>query len=186
MTDPPEPSEITGLTNLMSYHGLEHSYNKFSNKKLKEELSALLPNLPGNIDLPGNVDNSSLRSLIERPPITGQEFVPLSHELFAGFRLHPGPLPEQYRVVHQTPQKKKNRKSKKEGEGDMHELTGSIIENSGGEYKKNKKSKRTDEEKKKRKKEKRKRKEREREGVHSNLSQNPDSVSSNPFNLITS
>ena len=52
-----EPSELTGLTNLMSYHGLEHSYHKFTSKKVKDELSAFLPNLPGNIDTPGAEDN---------------------------------------------------------------------------------------------------------------------------------
>lgn len=53
---------MTGLTNLMEYHGLEHSYNKFSSKKPKEELSAFLPNLPGNIDTPGSQDNRSERT----------------------------------------------------------------------------------------------------------------------------
>ena len=41
----------------MSYYGLEHSYNKFGSKKVKEELSAFLPSLPGNIDTSGNQDN---------------------------------------------------------------------------------------------------------------------------------
>ena len=41
----------------MSYYGLEHSYNKFGSKKVKEELSAFLPTLPGNIDTSGNQDN---------------------------------------------------------------------------------------------------------------------------------
>ncbi len=50
-------SEATGSTNLMSHYGLEHSYNKFSGKKFKEELSAFMPNLPGNIDTPGMQDN---------------------------------------------------------------------------------------------------------------------------------
>jgi len=52
-----DPSELTGMTNLMSYYGLEHSYSKFSSKKVKEELSAFLPTLPGNIDMSGNQDN---------------------------------------------------------------------------------------------------------------------------------
>jgi len=50
-------SELTGATNLMAYHGLEHSYSKFSGKKLKEQLSSFLPNLPGIIDRPGHIDN---------------------------------------------------------------------------------------------------------------------------------
>lgn len=50
-------SELTGATNLMAYYGLEHSYSKFSGKKLKEQLSSFLPNLPGIIDTPGHQDN---------------------------------------------------------------------------------------------------------------------------------
>lgn len=34
----------------MAYYGLEHSYSKFSGKKVKEQLSSFLPNLPGVID----------------------------------------------------------------------------------------------------------------------------------------
>ncbi len=49
--------DLTGSTNLMAHYGLEHSYNKFNGKKVKEELSAFLPNLPGNIDNPGMQDN---------------------------------------------------------------------------------------------------------------------------------
>lgn len=50
-------SELTGATNLMAYHSLEHTYSKFSGKKLKEQLSSFLPNLPGIIDTPGHQDN---------------------------------------------------------------------------------------------------------------------------------
>ena len=52
---------MTGSTNLMAHYGLEHSYNKFSGKKFKEELSAFMPNLPGNIDTPGMQDNRFVR-----------------------------------------------------------------------------------------------------------------------------
>lgn len=45
--------ELTGAKNLMAYYGLEHSYSKFSGKKVKEQLSSFLPNLPGVIDGPG-------------------------------------------------------------------------------------------------------------------------------------
>lgn len=54
----PGGSDLTGATNLMAYYGLEHSYSKFSGKKVKSELSSFLPNLPGFIDGPGqNVSN---------------------------------------------------------------------------------------------------------------------------------
>lgn len=85
-------SELTGATNLMTYYGLEHSYTKFSGKKLKESLSSFLPTLPGVIDAPGAQDNSSLRSVIEKPPIGGKELLPLTSTQLDGFRLHPGPV----------------------------------------------------------------------------------------------
>lgn len=48
-------SELTGATNLMAHYGLEHSFSKFSGKKVKEQLSSFLPNLPGVIDGPGQI-----------------------------------------------------------------------------------------------------------------------------------
>lgn len=164
MKDPPEPSELTGVTNLMLYYGLEKSYNKFSSKKVKEELSAFLPHLPGNIDQPGLQDNSSLRSLVEKPPILGKEYLQLPGYLMPGFRLHAGPLPEQYRLMNQAPEKrKKHKKHKKDGKDNViHEnQDGGGLDNS--HEKKIKKTKRTDEERKKRKKEKKKKKEKEKE-----------------------
>lgn len=53
----PGQCELTGATNLMQHHGLEHSYNKMTVKKVKEPLGAFLPHLPGNIDTPGHHDN---------------------------------------------------------------------------------------------------------------------------------
>ena len=69
--DGEDASELTGMTNLMSYYGLEHSYNKFSSKKVKEELSAFLPTLPGNIDTSGNQDNRSHVFNVSRGAGTG-------------------------------------------------------------------------------------------------------------------
>jgi mediator of RNA polymerase II transcription subunit 19 len=162
MKDPPDPNEVTGLTNLMSYYGLEHSYNKFGSKKVKEELSAFLPNLPGNIDTPGNQDGSSLRSIIEKPPIVSKELIQLSGNSLTGFRLHPGPLPEQYRLMNQPAQKKKKHKKHKKEDKDTQENQDNASD-SGHEHRKTKKTKRTDEERKKRKKEKKKKKEKEKE-----------------------
>ena len=85
-------NELTGATNLMAYYNLEHSYNKFSGKKFKDSLSSFLPNLPGLIDTPGSADNSSLRSVIDKPPIGGKELVFLNNQQLTGFRLHPGPV----------------------------------------------------------------------------------------------
>ncbi|CAE1263792.1 MED19 [Acanthosepion pharaonis] len=139
MKDVPDQAEMTGYTNLMSYHGLGNSYNKFFTKKVKEELSAFLPNLPGNIDSPGLNDASSLRSVIEKPPITVRELMPLSGASLTGFRLHPGP-------------------SKKEigKDGSMQEIQGE--NSSDAAHDKKKKVKRTEEEKEKKKRKKKKKK----------------------------
>merc|ERR1719251_891308 len=110
--DPLPRSDITGATNLMASKGLEHSYVKLTTKKMKDSLSSFLPNLPGVVDPPGSQDNSSLRGLIEKPPVVGKELHQLSYVQMAGFRLHPGPLPEQYRMSMQVPTKKKLKKKK--------------------------------------------------------------------------
>merc|ERR1712200_74720 len=156
-----------------AHYNLEHSYNKFSGKKFKDSLSSFLPNLPGQIDTPGSVDNSSLRSIIEKPPIGGKELVFLNNIQLAGFRLHPGPLPEQYRIasVAQQKKKQKHKKHKKSNEVPAQEASSraggtpaGIGEGagSGGESydKKHKKQKRHEEDKdrKKKKKEKKKKK----------------------------
>ena len=86
---------------------------------MKDSLSSFLPQLPGVIDTPGVQDNSSLRGLYEKPPgkcmllntpicypktyflhifaVCGKELHSLTPLQLSGFRLHPGPLPEQYR-----------------------------------------------------------------------------------------
>jgi len=163
MKEPPEPSEQTGLTNLMQHYMLEHSYHKFTSKKVKDELSAFLPHLPGNIDTPGSQDNSSLRSLIEKPPIGGRELIPLSGHALAGFRLHAGPVAEQYLRMHQPAQKRHKKHKKERKETTVLETQADNTSDSGHDHRKPKKAKRTDEERKKRKKEKKKKKEKEKE-----------------------
>ncbi|XP_022915948.1 mediator of RNA polymerase II transcription subunit 19 [Onthophagus taurus] len=163
MKEPPGDSELTGATNLMAYYGLEHSYSKFSGKKLKEQLSSFLPTLPGVIDTPGQNDNSSLRSVIEKPPIGGKELLPLTSVQLDGFRLHPGPLPEQFRYANQTPIKKHKNKHKKHKykDGSIPSQETPITEIGQDTHeKKHKKQKRHDEDKerKKRKKEKKRKK----------------------------
>lgn len=108
LKEAPEKSDLTGATNLISHYGLEHTFNKFNSKKVKEQLSSFLPSLPCVIDGPGTIvsspwprtmfrpltkcfslqDNSSLRSLIDKPPIGGKELVPLTPVQLAGFRLN--------------------------------------------------------------------------------------------------
>ncbi|XP_050090528.1 mediator of RNA polymerase II transcription subunit 19 isoform X1 [Anopheles aquasalis] len=167
MKEPPGKGEgeLTGATNLMAHYGLEHSYSKFSGKKVKEQLSSFLPNLPGVIDGPGHLDNSSLRSVIEKPPIVGKELLPLTSVQLAGFRLHPGPLPEQYKLLKTTPTRKHKNKHKKHKHKDgVAPPEQSALEAAGLDTheKKHKKQKRheDDKERKKRKKEKKRKKQR--------------------------
>jgi hypothetical protein len=89
------PSTLLGSVNLLSYYGMDSAYNKFCGpKKLREELSAFLPHLPGNIDSAAAHDDtnmSSLKKLITRQTICS-ELAPLSANALAGFRLNPGPV----------------------------------------------------------------------------------------------
>lgn len=165
MKEPHSERELTGATNLMAFYNLEHSYSKFSGKKVKEQLSSFLPNLPGVIDGPGNIDNSSLQSVIEKPPIGGKELLPLTNVQLAGFRLHPGPLPEQYRYLNATPTRKHHNKYKKHKhkDGAMAPEASLIDPSLDTHEKKHKKQKRHEDDKaerKKRKKEKKRKKQR--------------------------
>lgn len=130
-------------------------------------MSSFLPNLPGVLDgvTPGTAqDNSTLRSVIEKPPIGGKELLPLTSFQLAGFRLHPGPLPEQYKYLSTTPTKKhknKHKKHKKDG-GVTTDTSMTDISALDTHEKKHKKQKRheDDKERKKRKKEKKRKKQR--------------------------
>ena len=155
---------MTGATNLFLHekYNLEDSYNRFCcRRKLKDQLSAFLPNLPGNgIDVPAPSDSSSLRSLIERPPICKKDIIPLTTSQLTGFRLHPGPLPEQYRFMATTVKAKKHKKQRREKETALVQEGASATE--GGqeasglthEKKHGKKRKHDDEREKERKKKK--------------------------------
>ncbi|TRY69168.1 hypothetical protein TCAL_01378 [Tigriopus californicus] len=171
----PEPiptNETTGATNLMVASGLEHSYMKLTTKKMKDSLSSFLPNMPGVIDTPGSQDNSSLRGVIEKPPVCGKELHPLNQLQLAGFRLHPGPLPEQYRGLTQMQARKKHKHKKHKhnrnngvgGEATPvgpEESKGNEEEREKKREKKHKKHEKDAEERKKKKKEKKKKRSKE-------------------------
>ncbi|KAF6041261.1 MED19 [Bugula neritina] len=157
--DLPEASEVTGSMNLISYHGLENAYAKYCGKKMKEELTSVLT-LPGNINLSSADDNSSLKSLIEKPPITGKELNPLSTSQLAGFRLHPGPLPEQHRLF--APQKKKSKKRSRQ-ESELKPTPPALLVQEEGTSEPAKKPKKKDKDKSKKKnKEKKKKKDKDK------------------------
>merc|ERR1711909_123939 len=141
----PEPivmSEVTGATNLMASKNLEHAFQKLASKKMKDSLSSFLPGLPGIVDTPGSQDNSSLRSLIEKPPVGGKELVSLNQV--------------------QAKEKKKHKKKKHRGsETPAHEDGRTDEEREKRREKKHKKHDRESEERKKKKKDKKKKRSKE-------------------------
>lgn len=130
---------------------------------------------------------SSLRSLIEKPPIGGKDLIQLSVHQLQGFRLHAGPvsalvfcsrcfvyfsgaacksighvvlqLPDQYRLMSQQPLKRKHKhKKQKLKPGDTPLQETPDASLEGSHEKKHKKQKRHDEEKERKKKKKEKKK----------------------------
>lgn len=148
----PTPPLLTGSTNLLSHFGLDVTYNKFnSGKKVKENLSSFLSDLPGCIDTAGMEDGSSLQAIIEKPPIIGsKEIQPLSQGLLASFRLHPGPIPERYMALHHPVDSRRKSKHRNKHKLDI-TLDGDEVE-----HRKMKKKKHEDGEKKRKKKDKKK------------------------------
>ena len=57
----PQPGGETGARNLLTSHGLENSYTKYCQKKVKESLSHFLPDLPGLVNMGPTENDSSLR-----------------------------------------------------------------------------------------------------------------------------
>lgn len=170
MKDPATENELTGATNLMQHFNLEHSYNKFTGKKVRDSLSSFLPTLPGIIDTPAHLTNSSLQSLIEKPPVF-KEFTLLNHHQLAAFRLHAGPLPEQYRFMNQPPGQRKHKKHKKHKfkAGETPTQDGSA-DGSDMHEKKHKKKKNDEEREKKKKKKEKKKKKQKHSPEHPGLS----------------
>ncbi|KAK3873603.1 hypothetical protein Pcinc_021387 [Petrolisthes cinctipes] len=178
MKDPATENDLTGANNLMAHFNLEHSYNKFTGKKVRDSLSSFLPTLPGIIDTPAHLTNSSLRSLIEKPPVF-KEFTLLNHHQLAAFRLHPGPLPEQYRFMNQPPGQRKHRKHKKHKyrPGETPTQDGSADGTDMHEKKHKKKKNDDDKERKKKKKEKKKKKQKHSPEYPGASSSDPSRVS---------
>lgn len=105
-----------------------------------------------------------MRSVIEKPPIGGKELLPLTNVQLAGFRLHPGPLPEQYRYLNTTPVRK-HKKFKKHRHKDSSVpipamQTDLVTEPHEKKHKKQKRHEDDKAERKKRKKEKKRKKQR--------------------------
>lgn len=127
-----------------------------------------------------------MRSVIEKPPIGGKELLPLTNVQLAGFRLHPGPLPEQYRNESTAPVRK-HKKYKKHRHKDSSVPIPTMMQTdlvTEPHEKKHKKQKRHEDDKserKKRKKEKKRKKQRHTpEPPATNVINNSIIGSSNP------
>ncbi|KAG9510158.1 Mediator of RNA polymerase II transcription subunit 19, partial [Fragariocoptes setiger] len=153
MKDLPESSELTGSTNLINHHRLGNTYAKLVGRKTKDGLSAFLPNLPGNIDVPATLDDS-IYKLLEWRIITPKDILPLTATQLIGFRLHPGPLPPQYRISSQFVhiKHKKHKKKQRTTDTPTHEFGSS--EGQDQQVSERKKKERKKEKKKDKKKDK--------------------------------
>jgi hypothetical protein len=96
---------------------LQEAYTELNSRKIKDPLSSFLPDIPGEFDS-SEPPGTMLLDLVEHKPIGGKEFLPLSGQALLGFRLLPGPLPEQFRIDppsmndHTKSRKKKKHKHK--------------------------------------------------------------------------
>lgn len=80
-----------------SFETLEDHYKELNSRKIKDSLSSFLPDIPGEFDSIDSTD-TKLRHLLDQRLIGNKEFHSLSGHALLGFRLLPGPLPEQYRI----------------------------------------------------------------------------------------
>lgn len=114
MKEPPEPSELTGATNLIAHHRLSNTYQKLASKK-KNELAAFLSQLTNvNVPFAKNDTNSTLQSLLETRIISNKEILPMTATQCIGFRLLPGQLPSYCRLFNQVIHKKHEKHKKKQ------------------------------------------------------------------------
>ena len=87
-------SEIQGNHDLLTAHGLGPVDGGFTGtRRVKEKMSAFLPHVIGEFHLDATKDASSLKALIEKPPIH-KEISNLSNSAMQGFKLSAGPVDE--------------------------------------------------------------------------------------------
>lgn len=164
MKEPPEPSELTGATNLIAHHRLGNTYAKLLVKK-KNELGSFLHSMTDvNSPFAKTDPASTLKWLLETRIIGNKEILPMNPTQSIGFRLLPGQLPAQYRLFNPTITKK-HKKHKKKQRSQMHESnplgegsgpSDAVLDPSSGERKKKDKKKEKKKDKKDKKDKKRK------------------------------
>ncbi|RDD40007.1 Mediator of RNA polymerase II transcription subunit 19 [Trichoplax sp. H2] len=115
--NPVVPAKMSGASNLIVECDLIDIYNQYHGRKLKENLSTFLPELPGRVDVPVTKADPGLSGLIDKPPIGGRELLPLSNHSLSAFHLMPGKAYEIKRHKklrrQEEGEKKKKKKEKK-------------------------------------------------------------------------
>uniref|UniRef100_A0A1I7RYR3 Mediator of RNA polymerase II transcription subunit 19 n=1 Tax=Bursaphelenchus xylophilus TaxID=6326 RepID=A0A1I7RYR3_BURXY len=101
----PQQQAVIGSEDLISYYDLSSAFQRFCGpRKPKEDLSAFLTNVAATSNLKKQQDAScSLKHLVEKPPITGKDVLPLSSSAMVGFKMAAGPVPEQYQFFDSIP-----------------------------------------------------------------------------------
>ncbi|EFP09310.1 hypothetical protein GCK72_009633 [Caenorhabditis remanei] len=93
----PDYSEIQGNHDLLTSYGLGPVEGGFNGtRRVKEKLSAFLPHIIGEFHLDATKEASSLKALLDKPPIH-KEITNLSNSAMQGFKLSAGPVDERYR-----------------------------------------------------------------------------------------
>ncbi|CCD72411.1 Mediator of RNA polymerase II transcription subunit 19 [Caenorhabditis elegans] len=93
----PPYSEIQGNHDLLMSYELGPVEGGFSgSRRVKEKISSFLPHIIGEFHLDATKEASSLRALIEKPPIH-KEISNLTSSSMQGFKLSAGPVDERYR-----------------------------------------------------------------------------------------
>jgi len=100
----PPPSQVLGSDDLIARFDLSSAFTRFCGpKKPKEELSSFIGGICGTSNLNIKDSTCSLRSLVDKPPIIGREIMGISSGVMSGFKLAPGPIPENYRFFEVLP-----------------------------------------------------------------------------------
>ncbi|VDO69985.1 unnamed protein product [Heligmosomoides polygyrus] len=116
----PPKSPMLGSSDLLTAYDLGAVYSRYCGaKKMREDLNSFLPQIYGNFNFSQAQDISSLKMLVEKPPITGKEINTLSSTAMSGFRLTPGPVDErlaytQLYIICDEPERKKHKSDRKE------------------------------------------------------------------------
>jgi len=103
----PPASRVLGSDDLIARFDLSSAFQRFCGpKKPKEDLASFLTNICGcgTANISNRQDSSSsLKHLIDKPPVMGKEITGLSSSAMIGFKLSAGPVPESYRLFETLP-----------------------------------------------------------------------------------